>query len=69
MYKTRVTENTKKNQQTGVVSNPIYSDLPNLKEISKVNNAQYRIINSIMFFGLAGVALTIFYKAIMSLML
>ena len=51
------------------VSNPIHRDIPKVAGNIEQQSLRYRIINSVMFFGLAAVAITIFYKALMSLML
>ena len=73
MYKTNVTPNTKLKQGKTLVnqniSNPIYTNLPNISEIQEKQDLQYRMITSIMFWGLGVVAVTLFYKALSSLML
>lgn len=73
MYKTNVISTTKLKQgNTQVnqnVSNPIYKNLPNISEIQEKQDLQYRIVTSIMFWGLGVVAVTLFYKALSSLRL
>lgn len=69
MFETKITENTQAKAQSSTVTSPIYADLPSISEINNKQKNHYKIINSIMFFGLAIVAVTIFYKALVSLML
>ena len=69
MFETKITESTQVKTQSKIVTNPMHVDLPKTTEISDKEQTQYRIINSIMFIGLAAIAVTIFYKAVMSLML
>lgn len=69
MFETKITESTQVKTQSTIVTNPMHVDLPNISEINNKEQTQYRIINSIMFIGLAAIAVTIFYKAVMSLML
>lgn len=69
MFETKITENTQVKPQSTIVTNPIRVDLPSITEINNKEQTRYRIINNIMFISLAAIAITIFYKAIMSLML
>ena len=69
MFETKITENTQDKPQSTIVTNPIRVDLPSITEINNKEQTRYRIINNIMFISLAAIAITIFYKAIMSLML
>ena len=73
MYKTRVTPNVKSNisqpTQTQIVSNPIHREAPTIKPVESKQDVQYRIITSIMFWTLGAIAITLFYRALTSLML
>ena len=72
MY-TKATKSTTRTRigvpQRQSVSNPIHRDMPKFAGDIEQQSLRYRIANGIMFFGLAAVAITIFYKALMSLML
>ena len=71
MYQNRVSENVKikTNQSSNVVSNPIYRELPNIGEINEKQQYWHRVLSSIMFWTLAIVAVSLFYRALSSLML
>ena len=74
MYKTRVTENIKAQAPqvapvNTVVSNPISRELPNTSDVSEKQQYWYRILTGTMFWTLAIVAVSLFYKALSSLML
>lgn len=70
MYQTRVTPNTKSNTiQTQRVTNPIGREVPSYNNVETKQDIQYRIVTSIMFWGLGIIAVTIFYRALSSLML
>ena len=73
MYRTRVTANiktvTKQPTQSQVVSNPLTHSMPSQTRVESKQDAQHRIITSIMFWGLGIVAVSLFYFALSSLML
>ncbi len=75
MYKTRVTASSniktenKQNISVQRVTNPISGSSHTISNVELQQDKQYRIISSIAFWGLGITAITLFYKALSSLLL
>ena len=73
MYKTEANSNTRvrtnPNVQTQRTTNPIYKEIPDISKIQAKQELHQRIINGVMFWSLGALAVGLFYRALMSLVL